>query len=427
MQYNSPLFYLIQPLWRDEAFSVLLSYYSPADIVMLTSGDFTPPLYYIALHYWMLVFGTSEMPVRLLSTAFFVVMVYMVYLLSGELTGHSKKTKFRLYATVLTAINPMLLYFAFEARAYSLMALLAVCSMYFFLKQKWLYYAICTLLGLYTHPFIAFLMVVQGLCIALSRNWSVLRAYIISAVALTVLYIPWLIAIYFQIKRGGSMWFYPVDLNLVGAVIGNFYLGFEGTPGWFWRYSKYVALIIITIALLGIYSPVMNRTRKMMVYMWFFIPLILVLILSYFKVIYVMRYLLFIVPAEVLFICLAIAGIHKKWVQYGVFGVVCIATVWFNCWYAPYHAKTDYRRLFIEINQEIQDEDIILTDTSLPFFESQYYAKNSKQVYFYNPNHQVLPAYVGAVLIPESQWKYEIPAGTSYIIYENGTYEKITR
>ena len=69
---QTPLLYLTQSLWRDEAFSVMLARHSLLDIVRLSAGDFTPPLYYILLHVWMTFFGSSEIAVRLLSFVFHI-------------------------------------------------------------------------------------------------------------------------------------------------------------------------------------------------------------------------------------------------------------------------------------------------------------------------------------------------------------------
>jgi uncharacterized membrane protein len=68
---KTPLIFLTQNLWRDEAFSYLLAKEPISKMLPLTAGDFSPPLYYIVLHYWMSIFGTSEVALRSLSTLFF--------------------------------------------------------------------------------------------------------------------------------------------------------------------------------------------------------------------------------------------------------------------------------------------------------------------------------------------------------------------
>ncbi len=54
MQYfftKTALLFFVQNLWRDEAFSYVLSKKPILDILRLTVADFSPPLYYIILHF----------------------------------------------------------------------------------------------------------------------------------------------------------------------------------------------------------------------------------------------------------------------------------------------------------------------------------------------------------------------------------------
>jgi len=49
------------------------------------AADVHPPFYYVLLHYWITVFGTSESAVRLLSALFGVLAIPMIYLVSRQL------------------------------------------------------------------------------------------------------------------------------------------------------------------------------------------------------------------------------------------------------------------------------------------------------------------------------------------------------
>lgn len=48
------------------------------DIISTTVKDFSPPLYYIVLHFWMMLFGHSEIALRALSLVFFFATIYVV-------------------------------------------------------------------------------------------------------------------------------------------------------------------------------------------------------------------------------------------------------------------------------------------------------------------------------------------------------------
>jgi uncharacterized membrane protein len=54
-------------IWYDEAYSILLAEGSPAYIWATTARDVHPPLYYVLLHLWMLLFGNGVLAARSLS------------------------------------------------------------------------------------------------------------------------------------------------------------------------------------------------------------------------------------------------------------------------------------------------------------------------------------------------------------------------
>ncbi|HEX8558287.1 MAG TPA: glycosyltransferase family 39 protein, partial [Pyrinomonadaceae bacterium] len=117
-------------LWLDEASSVKFSRDAPSAIIETTSKDVHPPLYYFALHYWMKLFGDSERGARLLSALFGVLALPLVYLVAAHLFNKSTG----LVAALLLALSRFHLEFSQEARMYSLLVLLSLLSIYFFLK-----------------------------------------------------------------------------------------------------------------------------------------------------------------------------------------------------------------------------------------------------------------------------------------------------
>jgi uncharacterized membrane protein len=89
------------------------------------SSESTPPLYYAAAWVWSQAFGTAEFGLRSLSAVAGVATVPVVYLIGVELRGR----RAGLLAAALAAVNPMLLWYSQEARAYSLLALLCTLSL----------------------------------------------------------------------------------------------------------------------------------------------------------------------------------------------------------------------------------------------------------------------------------------------------------
>ena len=110
-------------LWSDEIFS---RYY--ADIFglhyLLTDGlssEPTPPTYYLLLRGWMALWGDSEAALRSLSAVASTLCIPVTYFLGRELLGKLQGV----LGALLFALCPLSLYFAQEARVYTLLMLAA--------------------------------------------------------------------------------------------------------------------------------------------------------------------------------------------------------------------------------------------------------------------------------------------------------------
>jgi Predicted membrane protein len=93
-----------------------------------------PPLYFLALNRWMTAFGMSDFAIRSLSALFSLLSVAVVFFGTRKL--FSDKTA--LFAAGIMAIAPYDIYYAQEARMYSLVTLTASIScftFYFLIKQ----------------------------------------------------------------------------------------------------------------------------------------------------------------------------------------------------------------------------------------------------------------------------------------------------
>lgn len=151
---------LNQSLWRDEAFSALLSEKNPLQIITLTMRDVSPPLYYILLHYWMLIFGNNEVTLRTFSFLFHILGVVVIYLIAKKLIP-LRITHILIPFTML--LNPFLLQYAFEARPYSLLVFLTLLAVYCIAEKKLLLASIVLGLSILTHNFALFNVCAIGL------------------------------------------------------------------------------------------------------------------------------------------------------------------------------------------------------------------------------------------------------------------------
>jgi len=114
-------------MWLDETFSVWLAGHSVAGMVQwMARIDQHPPLYYLLLHYWMALTGDTPYDVRLLSALFGAGTIPIIYLIGKRLSG----PVMGLAAAVFLAFSLFNIYYAQEARMYTLLAFNAAVAIY---------------------------------------------------------------------------------------------------------------------------------------------------------------------------------------------------------------------------------------------------------------------------------------------------------
>jgi mannosyltransferase len=114
-------------MWLDETFSVWLANHSIVDMLQWTVRiDQHPPLYYLLLHYWIVLNGETPFYDRLLSVLFGTGTIPIIYLIgkrmSGVVTGVA--------AAAFLALSPFNIYYAQETRMYTLLTFNAGVAIY---------------------------------------------------------------------------------------------------------------------------------------------------------------------------------------------------------------------------------------------------------------------------------------------------------
>ncbi len=117
-------------LWFDEAFSVHFASMDWGQIWNFLKFENNPPLYFYVLHFWISVFGNSEITVRLLSMIFGIASIPLVYVLGVRL--HSRTAG--LFAAFLTAISTFQSFYSTETRMYAMYEFLTLFSILLFIK-----------------------------------------------------------------------------------------------------------------------------------------------------------------------------------------------------------------------------------------------------------------------------------------------------
>ena len=200
-----------ESLWRDEVWSIDFARLDiPRLLDRLRSFDVHPPLYYLLLHYWLILWGESEFATRLLSVLFGSLAIIWSYLVAARLFNPTAGV----FTALLVTTSAFQVYYAREARGYSLVAFLTLLSYSFFIRclqdRHWTArggYVVATALLLYTHVYGLFTVLAQNVYWAVvwlcSRRHSYRRGltWVLLQSVVLLLYAPWLSATLAQTER----------------------------------------------------------------------------------------------------------------------------------------------------------------------------------------------------------------------------------
>jgi len=129
-------------------------------------SESAPPLYYALAWLWTQVAGTGEWGLRSLSAIAGVATIPVAFLVGRELRGQ----RAGLLAAALVAVNPMLLWYSQEARAYSLLCLFCALSLLYCVramdregegKRDFVLWGVFSALALATHYFAVFPLIAE--------------------------------------------------------------------------------------------------------------------------------------------------------------------------------------------------------------------------------------------------------------------------
>lgn len=173
-----------------------------------------PPVYYLLIHGWMALAGTSEFSLRLFSVSVALIGLTLTGWLARLAMGRSAGVACLLPAALLVVV-PGVAYYARDARMYSLEIVWAVLSAGLFLQdwllvRKWprraafISLMAVHLLALSTHYYLFLLILVQPFVLLVARRWRPFLAWCVAHGFLALAGLTWLwLAPGLQMTTGG--------------------------------------------------------------------------------------------------------------------------------------------------------------------------------------------------------------------------------
>ena len=406
---KTPLLFFAQSLWRDEAFSYFLAKKNVLEIIFLSAKDYSPPLYYLFLHFWIKIFGSSEIALRSLSLVFYWATIYVIFLFITEIFKIKEKLFLILFLMVFI-FNPLFLYYAFEARNYTLFAFLSLWSSYAFLKENKRQYLVASFMGLFTHYFMIFIFLSQILTYLLFKKKFKkiqLKLFCYQGVFL----ILWILFVFTQNERliSDKFWIKKPDFFIIRNLTGILFTGFEGGIGFFYSKINYLSIFITFLIIYGLLLK-KNNQKPVFFYLFtngFLMPFFVILI-SYLKPIFLPRYLISFSLLMLLLLIFVIRYVKIKLITI----LIILSFLFFYFDYqklqVKFRKKPDYKKFYREIKTMAKNEDFVYVTSELDYFVAGYYF-DINRVKIFNKNYDKIPNYVGKVLIPEEAITFSLP------------------
>lgn len=377
----------VESLRLDEAQSIWQASHSMEFIRQYMLKNVHLPLHNTLLHVWMQFFGASEASVRMLAAIPGILFLPALYLLAREFMNR----QWALVAMSLASIAPIFVWYSREIRMYSLLILIATLSFYLYIRilrepraQWYILYTLVNLVGIYTHYFFIWTLVVQ--LIFFFATWNVdftnngkpkiqiLWKLSVVATILLIAFSPWLYGLLSSYGSGSlaPVFGAPNSFNMA-LTLFEFLFGFQPDVITGGLFALWPLITLFGFIFLAKRAPVPPLVWLLI--LGIFLPITLTFIISVtIKPLYLTRYLMIAAPLVFVFITWFVSELPK----YRMFFALGIAAVLlFTLHTQQFHpespAKENYRDIAAYISAEVTTRDIVVLAPPYLIYPFQYY------------------------------------------------------
>ncbi|MCR4407469.1 MAG: glycosyltransferase family 39 protein [Anaerolineae bacterium] len=394
-----------QSLWSDEGISLLRSQQALGPMLADMPVEHAP-LYFVLLHGWMRLTGQSDFALRFLSLLFSVLTVSLGYALGRDLFSD----RIGLLTAILLAINPFQIWYAQEARMYSLVVCLTLASTWLLVRgwrgggwAVWAGYALTTALALYTHYYAVLIPAFHAVFILGHRTgWQPvpLPRWLAAATAAALLFLPWLPRALRLLSFPG--WREPVPLYTVpGRFLTAYSLGLA-VPS---DLGLWLAVGFLPILIAGlIVTREDSRPATAYAILYLAVPALIMALLLLRKPDFHERYLIVVTPAYALLLARGLNNLRRRAWPLSVVALLFIlgssAYALHNYYWDSRYHKPDFRGAARHLTIFGQAGDGILVDGPDPRLVFLHYYHGSLPVYDLRSLDQGDPTAIQSTLAP---------------------------
>jgi mannosyltransferase len=370
----------------DESQSLWQSSHSLGGLLRVVAEDVHVPLYHLMLHFWILYFGSSISVVRIMSLVFFLINIPFVYLLARQVL----KTKWALFAAALFSLSPFMNWYGNETRMYTLLALFATISQYYYLKllqrrKVWFRFGLSAVVGAYTHYFFSFNLVVEGLFFLFNRKKFApgsFKRFLLIGIFVVAALGPWLF--YFHSlgsgKNDSPNLPRPSTVDFFN-VYSQFLFGFQ---------NDHVNTILVSLwpLLMLVAFFAVRHNQKASPQIGFiasmaFVPVIMAFVLSYVVTpFFISRYLISSLAPLIILIVWLISHYGKRTalVAATALFVLLLPTSYQQASSIDTPVLENYQPAAAYINAHIHPQDAVVLSTPFTIYPFEYYYNGSAQI-----------------------------------------------
>ena len=376
----------VHSFWYDEAVMAELMTHTPGELLSGAVADNgNPPLYQVLGHFWLSIFGSSELALRIPSCIMGVAAVFLVAYLGRNLFG----ARIGLFAAALLAISPMAVELANEVRSYSLFLLLAIATTWFFIK--WIEtsnisvlacYSVSMALVLYTHYYAFALMPAHALTLAASAGGRRrIVPWLVALLVTALLCLPWAPAFLRQLAT-------PNNLSRMASTWQEQFLA---TPLVFafgrtlaWRDSGMIPLGLSSLAAVACFAApatwglIRLRSRPSLLVLlagWLLIPTVGPFVAALCgKPLYTTRYATVALPAFLILVAVGFDSLRPAW-KYAMVAIILTLTATSLARYASRPLKDDWRSATSLLVAEARPGALFVFDVDHEITSFSYYIK----------------------------------------------------
>lgn len=374
-----------QDLWGDEAVSALVL---ESDVPQIWSGrvdPFHPPLYFLLLHFWTRLAGRTEFAIRYFSLAGALIGVACVERAAAE--SHDRATAG--LALALAAVAPFIVYYAQEARMYSLALAFNAGALWAATAalrrtgrrgfgRAWAAFAGLALGAVYTYylSFLLLLGLAAGLGLAWRRRPRLLALAAGTALAMGAVYLPCALS---QLERTGNqfpfrpqVWTWAEFWRVVRDTLQAFSVGQTLYPDWGWLA---VGLMFGLAALGGLAAWRSRRPEQWLPGLIVIVVLVVGWLFSARLSFFEPRYLIIGMPAYLILVAAGLRWIGRRRpaLAGGMLAAAVAAAAFSNYTYYTDYRKGNYGELMRTVAANARPGDLLLLNNPLQRALFEYY------------------------------------------------------